>query len=243
MIYLLYGSDTRRSIKKLNEITEEYRKKAGSGLNLYRFDAEEDDLEKIRQALGSSSLFAARKLVVIKYVSLRPKPDELYSILEGVKDDSGMMVFLWDRELDAKELSAIRPLCQKIQEFKDVKTRLPEESVFRLGDTFFSDRREALRSLLRLLGQGHEDFNLFAYLSNHARTLLTVRHYLDNKKPVSPRHGIHPFVVKKASAVVRSIPSPKLQEALHRFLEEDHKIKVGVAKPKDSLFSLLLDKF
>lgn len=241
MIYLLYGSDTQRSIQKLNEITEEYRKKAGADFNLHRFDAEEDGWEKIRQALETGSLFSSKKLVVIKYFSLSPKPDELPEILEGAKNDPNVLIVLWDRELGTKELAAVRPLCQRTQEFKEVKTKLPEESIFQLGDTFFSHPRLALRTLLGLLNQGHDDFGLFSYLSNHARTLLTVKHYGETGKAVPASHGIHPFVIKKATAVIRGLPKEELQESLRRFFAEDYKIKVGIAKPKDSLFSMLRD--
>ncbi len=241
MIHLLYGSDTRASRKKFNEIVDEYRKKYGH-LNIYQFDAEEDDGGEIKEAIKTRSLFAAQKLVVIKYFSLCPEREELYGVLEAAQNDSGASIVLWERALGAKELASVRPLCRKIQEFKEGNARLPEESIFQLGDAFFSNKRGALRSLLRLLDQGHDDFNLFSYLSNHARTLTTVKHYEDKRRPVSEKHGIHPFVIKKAVALVRDLNSGQLQVALQSFFEEDLKVKTGSVKPKDSLFSLLLSE-
>ncbi len=243
MIYLLYGSDIVKSRQKLNEIIDEYHDKAGSDLNLYRIDAEEENEGKLREVLETGSLFSAKKLVVVKYFSDSPwGRDQFYKLLEGTKDDSGTTLLLWDRELSEKDVKNLAPYCRKVQEFKSLRREEPEPSIFRLGDTFFTSSREGLRSLMELLHHGHDDFNLFSYLSNHARTLLTVSHYAENKKPVPSKHGIHPFVIKKASAIVRAISSGRLHQVFQRFFEEDYKIKTGGAKPRDSLFSLLLNQ-
>ena len=239
MIYLLYGSDTRRSQEKLNEIITEFRGK-NPAFNVYRFDAEESDPAEVKNALETRSLFAAKKLVVIKYPSQALDHEKLHAWLKNAKGASDSTLILWDRALDAKTLSEITPFCRKIQEFREIKKPpLPESNIFRLGDTFFTSRREGLRNLLSLLHQGHDDFNLFSYLANHARTLLTVQHYLENKKSVHPRHGIHPFVIKKASAIIRTIPFERLRRMFQRFFEEDYKVKVGISKPRDSLFHMI----
>ncbi len=241
MLYLLYGSDIQRSNQKLNEIIEEYRKKYG-GLDIYRFDAEEDAFPEIRNAIEAFSLFTPKKLVVLKYVSLAPAKEEFYRIFEKFGKVPDTTLVLWDRELEAKDLSELRPYCDKTQEFK-----LPapgfapgkNADIFKLGDTFFTSPREGLRTLLGLLKRGHDEFNLFAYLTGYSRTLLVVRHFLENKKPVPAKHGIHPFVVKKVSAFVGSLPKEQLLETHQRFFEEDRKVKVGISKPKESLFALL----
>lgn len=244
MIYLLYGSDTGRSHQKLNEIVEEYCRKAGSDLNLYRFDAEEEPNEqKIRRVLETGSLFADKKLVVVKYLfESRWNRGIFYKLLDAVKSDPNTVLIIWDRELSGKDAGEIIPLCTKIQEFKELKREEYGPSIFRLGDTFFSSPQEGLRELLRLFNFGHDDFNLFSYLASHARTLLIVRHYFEDKKPVPSRHGIHPFVVKKVSAIVRALPLVFWHRALCRFFEDDHKIKTGLIKPKDSLISMLITK-
>lgn len=244
MIYLLYGSDTGRSRQKLNEIVEEYCRKTGSDLNLYRFDAEEEQNEhKIRGVLETSSLFSDKKLVVVKYLfESRWGRDNFYKLLGVVKNDPNTVLIIWDRELSKKDAEEIIPFCTKTQEFKELKGEEYGSSVFRLGDTFFSSPREGLHELLRLFNFGHDDFNLFSYLTNHVRTLLIVRHYLEDQKSVPLKHGIHPFVVKKTSAIVRTLSLVFLYRAFHRFFEDDHKVKTGVIKPKDSLISMLVSR-
>ncbi len=240
MIYLLYGPDTVRSRQKLNEIIDEFRKRNGTYLNYYNFDAEEEDLGKIKGALETPSLFSPKKLVVVKYFSTSFQKDEFYKILEKVKDDLQTTILLWERGLDAEEIEKINRFCKKIQEFKETKKILPETSIFQLGDTFFSSRREGLRNLLNLLHQGHEDFNLFSYLVNHGRILCLIKSYEDQKKNVPGHHKIHPYVIKKAAGIVRTLSLGQLHSALRNFFEEDVKIKTGASKAKESLMRMLV---
>lgn len=243
MIYLLYGSDTQKSREKLNEIIEEYRKRVGSGFNVYHFDAEEDAFEKVKEAADTPSLFTPKKLVVIKYFSLsRWDRAALHDILKKIKNDPEIIMIFWDRELSAKELTELKPYCSKAQEFKLIKREVPESSVFRLGDTFFSSRREGLRSLLELLDQGHDDFNLFSYLANHARKLMVIKSFADTGRAIPASYGIHPYVAKKASQLVRSMPEENLRRGLSRFFEEDLKIKIGQSRPKESLIQMLFGR-
>lgn len=116
-----------------------------------------------------------------------------------------------------------------------------EQNIFHLGDTFFVSPKTALGALLSLLYQGHDDFNLFSYLGNHGRTLLTVKTYLDKKMSVPAHHRLHPYVIKKASALARGLSQEKLRALPGKFFEEDFKVKVGLSQPKESLLRILLN--
>lgn len=113
-------------------------------------------------------------------------------------------------------------------------------NIFSLGDTFFTSRKEALRILLGLIHDGYDEFNIFSYLLNHARTLLTVKAYSEMREPILASHGIHPFVIKKATAIVRGLSMVELQQVFQRFFEEDLRIKIGLSTPRDSLFLMLV---
>lgn len=244
MIYLLHGSDTTRSQKKLQEIIEEYRKKSGSSLNFHQFDAEEVGLEKVKEVLDGGSLFGAKKLLVIKYFfeSLWDrKRAEL--LLSAYKDSPDTIIVLWDREAATQDLEAIKQYLKSVQEFKkEKKEEASQGEIFRLGDTFFTSPRAALKVLLRLLRKGEDDLRIFSYLANHARTLVTVKAHVDEKRPMPSNLGIHPFVVKKAHGILRVLPKETLYAALHRFFEEEHKIKTGATKARDSLTRMLFDR-
>jgi len=121
-------------------------------------------------------------------------------------------------------------------------SRLPVTTVFDLGDTFFSSPRSGLLHMACLLHQGQDEFNLFSYLANHARTLLKVKAYAAADQPIPASTGLHPYVIKKASELVRALSLEDLRRRLQGFFAEDLKIKTGAAKPAESLLRLLLEK-
>ena len=67
MFIFLYGDDTFRSLEKLNQIKEKFKKEVDpSGINLVNFDAENFDLEKFNAAATQSGFLVSKRLVVVK---------------------------------------------------------------------------------------------------------------------------------------------------------------------------------
>ena len=123
----------------------------------------------------------------------------------------------------------------------DLQAALSEErTLFQLGDTFFTNVREGLHTLMSLMHQGEDMFGVFSYLAGCARTLLAIRASLDEKKSVPKELNIHPFVVKKGSALVRNLDAQRLRSILQQFFEADWKIKTGQLRPDEALVEILL---
>lgn len=248
MLFLLHGSDVKRSRGKLDEIVKNSREKAGPNLGFHQFDGEEGDIAAIKNAIEWHSLFSPKKLVIIKYLSLRASDREkLYPVFEAVKNDSNTVVVLWERELDAKKLKELGAIASKVQEFRTNNQLLVTSKsgaanpIFKLGDTFFTSRPLALRTLLDLFHGGHDGFQVFSYLANHARTILLVREALDRKAlPAIP--GIHPFVLKKATALARTLDGARMRKQFLGFFHADRNIKTGQSKPEEALVNLMLEE-
>lgn len=83
MIYFLYGEDTFRSKKKLEEIIEGYKKVHKSGLNLIYFNAKSNDFKEFSDSFRTTSMFAEKKLVILKNVFDSAKFQE--ELLDEVK--------------------------------------------------------------------------------------------------------------------------------------------------------------
>ncbi len=301
MIYFLYGVDTFRSRRKLREIIDAYRAKAGSSFNFHRFDGEDGDFGRLPSIAGSGSLFGgAKKMVVIERPFASARHFSLVrDVLKNLSGDTQTLVVLWDGAIagDAKKMLAeIEPLVQKIQAFdvlagdklvrwirreavsrgfdfsspqvsrlaamggdglwamnnemekmavaialKDEgqKTKGADATVFQLGDAFFTHPKAAVGFLLSLVDRGEDEMRVFSYLAGSSRTALVVKSYLDNGRPVGASHKLHPFVVKKTTAAVRTIPVSSLVRRLALFLDADIKIKTGLARPVDALMRIL----
>lgn len=103
MNYLLYGADTYRSRKKLNEIIAEYRRKAGGDTNLHRFDAQEDDLAPLRGVAGGDSLFESKKLVVLERPFSAGQQFEFVRLTLADNQRSGSsLIVVWDETLQGE---------------------------------------------------------------------------------------------------------------------------------------------
>ena len=68
MIYFIYGEDSYRSKRKLEEIVLGYKEKHKSGLNLIYVDANDEDFSDFYSHLKINSMFAEKKLIIIKNV-------------------------------------------------------------------------------------------------------------------------------------------------------------------------------
>ena len=66
MIIFLYGQDTYRSHRKLNEIIEHHKKIHKSGLNLKYLNLNEKGFEDFKDEFQSISMFAEKKLIILE---------------------------------------------------------------------------------------------------------------------------------------------------------------------------------
>lgn len=300
MIYFLYGSDTYRSRKKLNEIIAAFREKNASRLNLHQWDAEEHDTALLKAALEVDSLFGSKKLVVCR--SALSNEAATRCILDNISacaDSKEMIVVLWEGELGAEEeqrRKKIEPYLTRSQEFKTLEgfaltrwirdearalgvaltpqdeMRLAayggnlwaianelekfsvsrgrayiapeadsETTIFEAGDTLFHSPERSIKSFLKILDRGHDAMNLFSYLVNRTRTLIIVDEFSHRARPVPKNFGIHPFVIKKATSLIRLISRTRLNALFRRFFEEDRRIKTGRSDPKESLLQVAVD--
>lgn len=65
MIILLYGEDTYREKKKVNEIMEEHKQKHKSGLNLRYLEGKSVSFDDLRNEMLGISMFKEKKLIVL----------------------------------------------------------------------------------------------------------------------------------------------------------------------------------
>ncbi len=90
MIYFIFGEDSYRSKRKLEEIILEYKKIHKSGLSLAYIDAKEKDFKDFYSNLKVNSMFAEKKLIILKNVFKESKFQEEFTenlkSLEELKD-------------------------------------------------------------------------------------------------------------------------------------------------------------
>lgn len=86
MVFFFYGADFYRIRQKVNSVVSEYQTKHKSGLNFSRFDfGEPEELDKLKNFLDSSSMFAEKKLAVAENLFSVGK-DTQEEFLENLKN-------------------------------------------------------------------------------------------------------------------------------------------------------------
>ncbi len=123
MMYVLYGEDTYRSRRKLNEIVAAYREKAGAAESVHRWDAETDDVAAFKRVAETGSLFGGKRLVVIENLLASKLELEPFADVFALARDGSAGVFFILRDgalgVDAeKRRKKIERYCSKTQEFR-----------------------------------------------------------------------------------------------------------------------------
>ena len=120
MIYFLYGQDTYRSKKKLEEIIEHYEEVHKSGLNLRFFDGKDLNYQDFKDEFRQSPMFQEKKLLILK--NIFQNQEFKNSFLENGKkfiDSKDIIVFQEEGEISPKD-TLLKFLIKnaKVQEFQ-----------------------------------------------------------------------------------------------------------------------------
>ena len=119
MIFFIYGEDSYRAKRKLEEIILGYQKVHKSGLNLIYIDAKEKDFKDFYSNLKINSMFAEKKLIILKNVFSDAKfQEDFLGNINNLEDIKDIIVIYEDSSPDerTKFFKALQK-CAKCQEF------------------------------------------------------------------------------------------------------------------------------
>jgi len=120
MIYFIYGEDSYRSKRKLEEIVEGYKKVHKSGLNLIYIDSDAVSFKEFNTNLQTNSMFAEKKLIILNNVfdNAKFQEDFLESLkkIEEIKD----IVVIYENKMPDQRTKFFKALQKEVkcQEFK-----------------------------------------------------------------------------------------------------------------------------
>ena len=123
MIYFIYGEDSFRAKGKLEEIIEGYKKVHKSGLNLIYMDAGQKDFKDFYSMLKITSMFAEKKLIILKNVFGKAKfQEEFLENAKSLEESKDIVVIYEDCAADqrTKFFKALQK-CAKCQRFECLK--------------------------------------------------------------------------------------------------------------------------
>ena len=123
MIYFIYGKDSYRSKKKLEEIIEGYKKVHKSGLNLIYIDAKNVSFKDFYSSFKITPMFAEKKLIILTNVFDSTKfQEELFENIKNIEELKDIVI-IYETEAADKRIKLFKSLEKnvKCQEFDDLQ--------------------------------------------------------------------------------------------------------------------------
>jgi len=180
MIIFLYGEDTYRSQKKVQEIIDRYKNIHKSGLNLRFFDAKEGIFKDFKDQFKITSMFGEKKLIIIKnFFSEKDFQNNFIRQIDVFLKSEDVIVIYEKGDVDKRnknfKLLTKKTQRQEFKFLKDKELKRWVEREFERYQTNISD--QALQTLV-----GYTENDLWR-LSNEIRKLVSFK----NKEKVSEK--------------------------------------------------------
>ncbi|MBI3291087.1 DNA polymerase III subunit delta [Candidatus Falkowbacteria bacterium] len=128
-----------------------------------------------------------------------------------------------------------------------VKTRL-DEDIFRLTDALGRKNKAlALKLISDQLQSGASPVELLSKIIWQTRNLLIIKNFVETNGPgympsrLGYQLGLHPFVVQKTMAQIKSHDLPEIKKNYQRLLKIDYQLKTSQISP-EALFDLFVAK-
>jgi len=99
MIFFLYGADSFRSRQKMNEIKDKFRREVDAGgASLSVLDGETLTITKFGEAFGSPSLFARKRMIIVKNLFTNKSATIFNAVLDRLKskDSADVILVFWE---------------------------------------------------------------------------------------------------------------------------------------------------
>lgn len=130
MIILLYGKDTYRSRRKLNEVICHYKEIHKSGLNLCSLDGEELDFQEFRNVFRSVSMFNEKRLVVVRNIIGNENfKSNFIKNIEGFAGSKDVILFYQDGGISKDSFPKVIKTHGRVQEFEPLGGKKMEDWV------------------------------------------------------------------------------------------------------------------
>lgn len=163
MIYFLYGEDTYRSRRNLEEIVRGFLGKGNAKHQFFRMTADDFDPDFFGELARSSSMFGGKYLISAERIlSDSGIKKTVLDNLESIRDSENIFIF-WEEGADKETADKISPYAKKAQEFlplsgvklkhwlrdeaAKLKFNIPETELSRITSECDSDLWAASRAL------------------------------------------------------------------------------------------------
>jgi len=235
MLYLLYGTDFRKTRKNLHALTGALLKRRPDS-NIFTLTAETFSLGELEGFIGGQGLFAEKYIVVLdKCMEDKIIKDEIVGKLKDITVSENIFVIL-EEALDAKTLEKIKKQAEQTKEYEDKPKKKIDGSFFAIADAIGArDKKRAWVEYEKAIQKGAVAEELHGIILWQIKSLILAR---DSKN--QEESGLKPFVYSKSKGFLRNFQGNSLDNLYTELVESYHEAHRGNGSLEEKAEVILL---
>ena len=234
MIYLLYGSDFKKSRLKLHALQASFLEKSPRSSS-FHFDSENFEEKFLDEIISGKSLFSGRCIVVLdKLLGAGNFNEFLFKKMKELSLSENIFIFL-EEKMGKKELGLLKKWTEKTQEFS-MAEKEEKFKIFSLSDALGRRDKKGLWVLYqKALGRGISVGEIRGILFWQVKNLLMLKKTKEPKKL-----GQNPYVLRKNLSFLSNFKEEELADLSRKLVELPHRSRRGEGEEEILLENFLL---
>ena len=240
MIYLLYGTDTKKSRKKSRELLDSIFAKKPN-VSYIRVDEENFNESAVEELIGGQGLFENKYIVVFDYLFLNKDiKDILLKNIKKISASQNIFIFL-EEKLNKIELKKFEKYAEKIQRFENdggrTSVRKEKFNIFALTDALGRRDRKGLWVLYQKAKMNNvSDEEIHGILFWQIKNML-----LSSDAEDARDVGLNDFVFRKSLGFIKNYSYDELKKLLSALVSLYHDTRKGIHKMDTALERFILN--
>lgn len=238
MIYLLYGTDTIKSRRKLHTLLDSLFVKKPDA-SFMRVDGENFDEGRIDEFVGGQGLFENKYIIVFDNLFTdKETKDAILKKIKEISQSQNIFIFL-EEKLNKTELNRFEKYAEKIQKI-DVDQNLSASGrkfdIFSLTDAFGRRDRKGLWVLYQKAKLNNvSDEEVHGILFWQVKSMILSLSAKDAKES-----GLNPFVFRKSLGFLKNYSESELKRILSTLVSLYHDTRRGIHEMDTALERFIL---
>lgn len=234
MLYVIYGTDTQKSRRKLSDLIESLQKKRPDA-SLFRLTSENWNEGALDELIQGQGLFLPKYIIVLDQLLAGAESKEV--VMDRIKElhKAEHICILFEEKIKAADLKILEKNSEKIQEYGEVKeTKKEAPKTFALSDAIsMKDSKKAWMVFQELMQEGAVAEEIHGVLWWQFKSI-----FLASKTRSAKEAGLAPFVYQKSSRAAGVWTGEELDKVLEKLFVMYHKAHRGEIE-----FNLELERF
>lgn len=222
MLYLLYGSDFKKTRKNLRSLVDGLLKRKPNS-NVFSLTEESFSPDKLEEFVGSRGLFAERYIVVLDNC-FREKgaKEEILKSIKRVSESENVFIIV-EESLDTPTFRKIEKYAEKVKEYGRPSVEKKDKTFFDIADALGNRDRKCLWTLYqKALLSGATAEELHGILIWQIKSMILAR-----DSDGIDESGLKPFVYEKSKRFLVNYDKEELDNIYSKLVHAYHMARRG----------------